>query len=246
MTAGRIVLGNTLLAGNGSFSCSDVGPYFESEGHNLCDLDASLLILPTLIEDNGQWVHPLLPSGPAVDIIPVEECGDEDQRGVTRPQNTYCDVGAYESDSVTMSAEEGVTLATATPTAQPAVVPEPPTINADALCWKGPGSLYEVVSSVKAGTEVMLLGQSTEGGWWVIDNPTYPGFPCWLSEDRLNLPADLDLTDLKLFAPPPPPTPTPTPIQGCLYQGPNDPEPLCYPINNCPVPFEQTEGACTP
>lgn len=41
--------------------------------------------------------HALLPGSPAVDAIPADECAvARDQRGVSRPQGTGCDIGAYE------------------------------------------------------------------------------------------------------------------------------------------------------
>jgi hypothetical protein len=93
-----------------------------SLGHNLdsdgtCNL-TELTDLPNTdpmlgpLQDNGgpTWTHALLPGSPAINAIPVADCtydddGDpgtpevpvaEDQRGVQRPQNTDCDIGAYE------------------------------------------------------------------------------------------------------------------------------------------------------
>jgi len=47
--------------------------------------------------------HALLSDSPAIDVIPEGSCTDHqstpitaDQRGVTRPQSTACDIGAYE------------------------------------------------------------------------------------------------------------------------------------------------------
>lgn len=243
---GRVATGNSLLVGNGFRSCLPGGSFFELEGNDVCDEDASAHILTTLTEDNGQWLHPLLPSSDAVDAIPVSECGDEDQRGMTRPQGDDCDVGAYEFEPIVLSAEEPLTLATSTPTPQAESSPPPPVINTDTLCWKGPGPLYEVISSVLAGTEVVLQGRGLEGDWWIIENPRFEGVTCWVRGQDLELSPLLDLSNLPLIKAPPPPTPTPTPIAGCLYQGANDPQAMCYPIDSCPVPFDQSQGACTP
>jgi hypothetical protein len=106
--------------------------------------------------------------------------------------------------------------------------------------------LYETVSSILKGVQVTLLGQGLEGDWWIIDNPRYPGVSCWLPGDALDIDPNLDLSSLLLIPAPPVPTLTPTLITGCLYQGPNDNQAVCYPIAQCPVPFHQTQGACTP
>ena len=110
----------------------------------------------------------------------------------------------------------------------------------------GTRSLYKTVSSVLEGVQVSLVGKGLAGDWWIIDNPRYPGVSCWLPGDALDVDPNLDLSGLLLIAAPPLPTLTPTPITGCLYQGPNDNQATCYPIAQCPVPFNQTQGACTP
>ncbi len=92
----------------------------------------------------------------------------------------------------------------------------------------------------------MLQGRGLEGDWWIIENPRFEGVTCWVRGQDLELSPLLDLSNLPLIKAPPPPTPTPTPIAGCLYQGANDPQAMCYPIDSCPVPFDQSQGACTP
>ena len=111
------------------------------------------------------------------------------------------------------SVPQAVELPTATPTATdtpaPTATPQNPLVVKDALCWMGPGPVYEVVSSVKTGIRVELLGRGSVGAWWIIKNPRYND-PCWLQADVLQFDAGYDLTDLKVFTPPPTPTPIPT------------------------------------
>ncbi len=52
-----------------------------------------------LLADNGGQTktHALLPDSPALDAIPGGSCAvGNDQRGVSRPQGTNCDIGAFE------------------------------------------------------------------------------------------------------------------------------------------------------
>lgn len=91
----------------------------------------------------------------------------------------------------------------------PFPTPQDPLVLKDALCWLGPGPVYEVSSSVKTGIRVKLLGRGSVGAWWIIDNPRYHE-PCWLQADVLQFDAGYDLTNLKVFNPPPTPTPIPT------------------------------------
>jgi len=55
-------------------------------------------LLDSLANNGGStWTHALLPSSPAIDAIPAAECRFVvDQRGVTRPQGSGCDIGAFE------------------------------------------------------------------------------------------------------------------------------------------------------
>ena len=91
-----------------------------------------------------------------------------------------------------------------------------PLVIKNALCWEGPGAAYLVVSAVKNGEQVELLGRGSNPGWWVIDNPIYHD-PCWVTQDVLQIDPSFDSANLKIFYPPPtptptyPPSPTPTP-----------------------------------
>jgi len=99
--------------------------------------------------------------------------------------------------------QTGFPTATATPQ-------NPLVINA-ALCWVGPGSVYEVVSALKQNERVELLGRGSIPGWWIVRNPIYND-PCWVQERYLQIDPGYDTASLKVFNPPPTPTPTFTPV----------------------------------
>ena len=48
-----------------------------------------------------------------------------------------------------------------------------------ALCWVGPGPLYEVVNSIPQGSSVELVGIGDVEGFLVVQEPKYQR-PCWL------------------------------------------------------------------
>ena len=54
------------------------------------------------LQDNGGYTQTiaLLPGSPAIDAGDDVNCPAADQRGLTRPQGTHCDMGAYEIDNV--------------------------------------------------------------------------------------------------------------------------------------------------
>jgi uncharacterized protein YraI len=185
------------------------------------------------LADNGgpTLTHALREGSPAIDAG-LGTCPSTDQRGNARPVGASCDVGAYEYTFAVTGIE---------PTSGDAPAP---TVNIDLLCWEGPGPAYNVVSSIEAGTEVELHGTGLNISWLIIDNPRFPGASCWVAKEKLDVDPDLDLGEFQIF--PVPPLPTATPVPGCLYQGPNDPQATCYPLDLCPVPFDQSLGACTP
>ena len=106
--------------------------------------------------------------------------------------------------------------ATSTATLIPASTSQNPLVVKDALCWEGPGAQYLVVSAVKNGQRVELLGRGSIGAWWIIDNPIYHD-PCWVNADVLQFDTGYNLSGLKVFTPAPTPTPTasntPTPTK---------------------------------
>lgn len=99
--------------------------------------------------------------------------------------------------------------AAATNTFIPASTPQNPLVVKDALCWEGPGSQYLVVSAVKNGQRVELLGRGSIGAWWIIDNPIYHD-PCWVNADVLQFDTGYNLSGIRIFTPAPTPTSTPS------------------------------------
>ncbi len=103
-------LANTIVADNGERNCVN-NPFggISSLGNNLADDDTCEFTEPTdlvvadamlgPLQDNGgpPETHDLLPGSPAIDAGSMD-CPppDTDQRGVSRPQGTDCDIGAVE------------------------------------------------------------------------------------------------------------------------------------------------------
>jgi hypothetical protein len=93
--------------------------------------------------------------------------------------------------------------------AGPTATPSGPVVTKDTLCWVGPGKQFEVVSAIRTGARVELLGRGTIPGWLIVRNPIYHD-PCWIQARDLQIDPGLDLSGLPYFSPPPTPTPTPT------------------------------------
>lgn len=108
----------------------------------------------------------------------------------------------------TVPATPPVPTATAPPPATPTF--SNPVVKTTALCWTGPGSAYPVVSGIKQGIAVEVLGVGSKVGWLVVKNPTYRD-PCWIEVDNLQLDPYFTTAGLRVFNPPPTPGPKITP-----------------------------------
>lgn len=97
-------------------------------------------------------------------------------------------------------------------TPAPLVTQTPPTpvVQVSSLCWTGPGPAYPVVSGIKAGTTVTVLGVGSQAGWLVIENPIYHD-RCWIESKNLALDPFFNTSGLQVFNPPPTPGPSITP-----------------------------------
>ena len=159
---------------------------------------ADEILLDALADNGGSTLtHALLPGSPAMDAA-TGTCLEVDQRFVARPVGPACDVGAYEAGASATSLE-----LTATPETDTLIVKE------DFPCYTGPGPQYNTLSTLKAGTQLPIVGYSFGGGWFVVSHPTLQGSNCWIDEDFVE--TTVSVGDLRLIAVPPKPTSTPTP-----------------------------------
>jgi hypothetical protein len=104
--------GNIFEAGANGENCYTVGGTLNDNGYNLSSdtscvsggagsvTDATLK-LGSLADNGGDTLTHALPVGsPAIDAIPNGSCSvGTDQRGISRPQGSACDSGAFELDS---------------------------------------------------------------------------------------------------------------------------------------------------
>lgn len=105
---GTVNMANSLIANSAHEDCLSVGS-FNDLGYNLVEdgnclsagtsLSGDPLLAP--LEDNGgpAQTHALLAGSPAIDVSPGGSCAlSADQRGLSRPQGSGCDSGAFEAE----------------------------------------------------------------------------------------------------------------------------------------------------
>ena len=108
----------------------------------------------------------------------------------------------------------------------------------NANCRSGPGSLYDVLTSVLRGVELPIVGRNQEGTWLAVQAPGLVAH-CWVWDESLQVTGDLSQSPI-LSAPP---LPTGTPVQGCWVQGCQQ----CPLVCTVPCPANAIPGgACTP
>ena len=100
-------------------------------------------------------------------------------------------------------------LPTETPLPSMTPTPENPLVLRTTLCWVGPGAQYDVVSALKEGERVELLGQGSISDWWIVRNPIYRD-PCWVQAKDIQIEPGYDVSGLQIYYPPPTPTLTPS------------------------------------
>jgi predicted outer membrane repeat protein len=204
-----VTISNSIIAENPAGDCSFPAGVTINDAN--IDSDGSCLgftmsVNPQLgpLDSNGgpTFTHALLPGSPAYDTA-LGACPATDQRGVTRPYDTACDIGSYEASLPLLTGPD-------------IIIPNPYVLEAT-LCWVGPGPAYETVGSLQPGTQVEILGTGEGGGYIVVNNPRY-NRPCWVKEDDID-PDGFDLSNATVHARPLLPSPIPhsdkSPQTGC-------------------------------
>ena len=98
-------------------------------------------------------------------------------------------------------------LPTETPLPSATPTPENPLVLHTTLCWVGPGAQYDVVSALKEGERVELIGKGSIPDWWIVRNPIYHD-PCWAQAQDIQIEPGYNTAGLEIYYPPPTPTPT--------------------------------------
>lgn len=225
---GHFTMRSSILAHHTIANCTGAGS--PSIGYNLENADSCGLIEPSDLTStdpmlaplalNGAstMTHALKPGSPAIDSGDPNNCISEDQRSIPRPQGAQCDRGAYESDVIVPMVPTIGPILTLVPTSTPTPMsmgPAKAIFIQNANCRRGPGRVYDVVTSLLAGQEVLIEGRSAPGlaPWWWILLPESRAH-CWVSDVTVEKSGPVE--DLPIIAALP--TPTPTPEQGCTVR----------------------------
>lgn len=251
---GRIDIRNSIVAHNQYSNCSVNQGVINSDGANISDdgscagfsLTVNPLIMPLANNGGLTLTHALLPGSPAIDAVDAGDCvaatGSPllvDQRGVTRPVGSQCDIGAFEFDPL------------APPPTMMTIVPYLPAVQIDmpVNCRAGSSISFPALTILPQGQTIPLVAVNPSRTWYQVRPPDLE-VACWVWGGAITPPEDLSTVPLVVD----PATPTPFfsadvteepvgPILGCWVSRPSVGGSQCvYP---CP-PDAWPGGACTP
>jgi hypothetical protein len=78
-------------------------------------------------------------------------------------------------------------------------------VSVDTNCRTGPGKVYDYIGALLVGETAEVVGQSTDGLYWIIKNPDRAG-NCWLWGNYASVAGST--ANFPKYTPPPTPTPT--------------------------------------
>ncbi len=113
--------------------------------------------------------------------------------------------GTITAQASTLEVPSVIPTPTSTPTITPTVTPSVPTVVVSTAtnCRSGPGTDYDLVSTLGPGQSAQVVGKYSITNYWIIDNPT--GGTCWLWGQYATVSGNIG--GLPELVPPPSPTP---------------------------------------
>ncbi len=158
-----VTLKNTIVANNTvAGAANNCGSVFASQGHNISTTPASECgftaagdkvadpHLGALGNNGGPTETQALAGGPAINAGTNTGCPATDQRGVKRPQQGICDIGAYESAPPQSAATAGATAVTPVSAKLRGKATNPDVVGARALFQFGKTNSYGSTTTVQA------------------------------------------------------------------------------------------------
>jgi len=98
----------------------------------------------------------------------------------TQPAATFTATATLALTDTPTFTPTATATSTITPTPTPAVPMVTP-LKDSVNCRFGPGTEYVGIGALLVGSSVPILGKSSDGGWWLIQNPNTPGENCWVA-----------------------------------------------------------------
>jgi len=173
-------------------------------------LPGTFLILAAAVDEKGNMEQP-----PATFNFSIDPSKNPNITQTPTPTATATATPTH-SPTVTLT-PTSTSTSTATPTFTPEVCEATLTLTKNVNCRKGPGTVYDVLTSYITGQEMVIAGYNLSAGniWWYVQVPKVAGAFCWVSDSNVQVTAGTTECMPVIPAPPTPtkapPTDTPTP-----------------------------------
>ncbi len=120
---------------------------------------------------------------------------------------------------------EIIELATETP--EPTPTPDTPMLNVvvNTNCRAGPSLMYRVEGYITTDLSLPVRGVNEGRSWWWVDNPTYPGYHCWVNKNTSEVVGDISM--VPVYRAPWTPTPGTPKMSVQIVTGPTHVEGKC-------------------
>ena len=233
LTFKNSLVSNNILGGEFVYNCQIQAYAYTTLGENLSDdeycpdfsIQANAHLQP--LADNGgltltheiSWISPARDA--ASDCTDIGDSAvDEDQRGISRPQNDLCDIGAYEIEEMV----------------EPYIPPIPTVVFlSNSSCREKPGSEYQSLAFFNAGESAEVTGINPNQTWFRVTIPEAAS-DCWVWEDLVRFEGELETVAVIT------PEEMEEESEGCQPPAGGCPEkeiPVCWDAENCEcVPCE--------
>lgn len=157
-------------------------------------LPGTFVILASAVDSQGNVEDP-----PAMAYFSIDPSKNPD-----KPTSTFTATA-----TMTPTATATVTpTATTTPTSTAPVCEATITLDKNAHCRKGPGTVYDIFTSYLAGQVLPIEGRNADNTWFWVLAPQPAGAHCWVSNTTGSVSGDVQCMPVI----PAPPTPTPKPV----------------------------------
>ena len=201
-------------------------------------LPGTFLILAAAVDNNGNIEQP--PATLNFSIDPSKN-----------PNMTLTPTSTATATSTATSTPTATPTPTSTSTPTSEVCEATLTLTKNVNCRKGPGTVYDILTSYATGQEMVIAGRNNDPAnlWWYVEVPNIPGAFCWVSDANVQVtaagapPSTLNTADCMPVIPAPP-TPTPAPPTNTPTPAPSDTTPPPPPLRLSPADGYFSAGSC--
>lgn len=143
--------------------------------------------------------------------------GQDNFTDTPEPSNTPMPLPTEEPPTITPPVIDTIAPPAATDTPEPPPAPDAPmlSVSENTNCRAGPSPIYGVEGYITTDMSLPVTGINEGRSWWWVENPTYPGYHCWVWKYTANV--EGDISQVPVYRDPWTPTPGMADISTDIY-----------------------------